>query len=90
LYYGDKYRPFLHQNPVFNAVGRHNIADLFLRLAFGETVTINDDERFTDICTLETFLVRELDNEPSVFISEQIDQNYISIYSRLLIVKSQR
>ena len=70
---------FFTITPVFNAVGRHHMADLFLRLAFGETITIDPDERFTDIGEQETFLVRELDNEPSVFTGEQVDQNYISV-----------
>jgi carbamoyl-phosphate synthase large subunit len=70
---------FFTINPAFNAVGRHNMADLFIRLSFGETVAVHDSERFSDIGTEETFLVRELDNEPSVHTAGQIEEKYVSI-----------
>lgn len=70
---------FFMITPVFNSVGRYNMADLYLRLAFGERVTVSDEERFSDIGSEAVFLVRELDNEPAVFTAEEIEQKYTSL-----------
>jgi predicted ATP-grasp superfamily ATP-dependent carboligase len=67
---------FFMISPVFHAVGRHNMAELYLRLAFGAPVDIPGDERFDDIGNDETFLVRELDNEPAVLTESHIEASY--------------
>jgi predicted ATP-grasp superfamily ATP-dependent carboligase len=70
---------FFMITPVFNSAGRHNMVELYLALAFGENVVIEDRERYGDIGSEETFLVRELDNEPAVLTGEQIEGNYTSV-----------
>ena len=62
--------------PLFNTVGRHNMAELYVRLAFGELPEIAPQERFGDIGSEETYLVREVDNEPEVLTADQIRSRY--------------
>jgi carbamoyl-phosphate synthase large subunit len=68
---------FFMITPLFNAVGRHNMAELYVRLAFGELPKIAPQERFGDIGSEETYLVREVDNEPEVLTADQIRSRYI-------------
>ena len=68
---------FFMITPLFNTVGRHNMAELYLRLAFGELPEIAPQERFGDIGSEETYLVREVDNEPEVLTADQIRSRYI-------------
>jgi carbamoyl-phosphate synthase large subunit len=70
---------FFMISPVFNLSGRYDMADIYLRLAFGEPVSIPEADRFSDIGTEETFLVRELDNEPSVMTVQEIESLYTSL-----------
>ncbi|MBW2172263.1 MAG: hypothetical protein JRF69_09845 [Deltaproteobacteria bacterium] len=70
---------FFMITPVFDSVGRHNIAELYLRLAFGEDVDVHVNERFSDVGSHETFLVREIDNEPAVLTADEIESSYISL-----------
>ncbi len=70
---------FFMITPAFNAVGRHNMAELYLKLAFGDPITVGEHERFSDIGSDETFLLRELDNEPLVISAKQMKENYISL-----------
>jgi hypothetical protein len=67
---------FFMITPLFNTVGRHNMAELYLRLAFGELPEIAPQERFGDIGSEETYLVREVDNEPKVLTADQIRSRY--------------
>ena len=52
------------------------MAELYLRLAFGELPEIAPQERFGDIGSEETYLVREVDNEPEVLTADQIRSRY--------------
>jgi carbamoyl-phosphate synthase large subunit len=70
---------FFMISPVFHAVGRHNMADLYLRLAFREPVHVPPDERFDDIGDDEVFLVRELDHEPAILTRSVIDASVKTI-----------
>jgi carbamoyl-phosphate synthase large subunit len=65
---------FFMISPVFNLVGRHNMAELFIRLAVGESVQVDDSERFSDIGVQETYLVREFDGAPALLPKRLIDQ----------------
>jgi carbamoyl-phosphate synthase large subunit len=67
---------FFMISPVFHAVGKHNMAELYLRLAFGEPAAVPEGERLDDIGDEETFLVRELDGEPAVLTRAQIEASY--------------
>ena len=67
---------FFMISPVFHAVGRHNMPDLYLRLAFREPVNVPRDQRFDDIGDDEVFLVRELDHEPAVLTRSAIDASF--------------
>jgi len=67
---------FFMISPVFHAVGRHNMADLYLRLAFGEAVDVPAAERLDDVGTDDTFLVRELDHEPAVLTRAEIEASF--------------
>jgi len=67
---------FFMITPLFNTVGRHNMAELYVRLAFGELPEIAPQERFGDIGSEETYLVREVDNEPEVLTAEEIRSRY--------------
>jgi carbamoyl-phosphate synthase large subunit len=64
---------FFMISPVFNLVGRHNMAELFIRLALGETIEVDDRERFSDIGDRETYLVREFDGAPAILSKQRID-----------------
>lgn len=70
---------FFMITPVFNLTGRYNMAELYLRLAFGESITIDDSARLGDIGSEEMFLVRELDTEPSILSKSHIESNYVSM-----------
>lgn len=70
---------FFMITPIFNNSGRYNMAELYLKLAFGEDVMVEEAEQLGDIGSEETFLVRELDNEPTVVSSTYIETNYISL-----------
>lgn len=70
---------FFMITPLFDAVGRHNMADLYLRLALGERPEIAPGERFGDIGPEETYLVREIDNEPEVLTAAEIRSRYIEL-----------
>jgi carbamoyl-phosphate synthase large subunit len=67
---------FFMITPLFNRVGRHNMAELYVRLALGERPDIAPEERFGDIGAEETYLVREIDNEPEVLTAGQIRSRY--------------
>lgn len=67
---------FFMITPLFNAVGRHNMAELYVRLAFGECPEVGPGERFGDIGPEETYLVREVDNEPAVLTAAEIRSRY--------------
>jgi carbamoyl-phosphate synthase large subunit len=67
---------FFMISPVFHAAGRHDMADLYLRVAFGEPVIVPDEDRYDDIGTEDTFLVRELDHEPAVLTRADIESRY--------------
>jgi hypothetical protein len=67
---------FLMITPIFDAVGRHNMAELYLRLAFGERPEVSPEERFGDIGSEETYLIREIDNEPEILTAGQIRSRY--------------
>ena len=64
---------------VFNTTGRFNMAELYLRLALGERVDVPDTSRFDDIGDSETYLVREVDNEPTVISRRGLEGRYVSL-----------
>jgi len=64
---------------VFNAVGRHNMAETYLKLAFNEPVEIPASERYDDIGSEETYLIRGIDNEPGVISRSALEASYISL-----------
>lgn len=64
---------FFMISPIFNLVGRYNMAELFLKLAFGEQVEIDARFRFSDIAEEETYLVREFDGAPLIVSKNRID-----------------
>ena len=66
-------------SPIFNFVGRYNMAELYLDLAFGEEVHIPPSERFSDIGEEETLLVRELDQEPAVLTAAEVEKRHVSL-----------
>ena len=74
---------FFMITPLFDRVGRHSMAELYVRLAFGERPAIAPEERFGDIGSEETYLVREVDNEPEVLTAEQIRSRYEDLMERL-------
>ena len=67
---------FFMITPLFDSVGRHDMGELHVRLAFGELPKIAPQERFGDIGSEETHLVREVDNEPEVLTAEEIGSRY--------------
>jgi glutathione synthase/RimK-type ligase-like ATP-grasp enzyme len=64
---------------VFNTTGTFNMAELYLRLAFGEDIVVPAQCRFGDIGRSETWLVREVDNEPTVLTKEQLEGRFINL-----------
>lgn len=70
---------FFMISPIFNLVGRHNMADLYVRLAFGREVEVGERERFGDIGDEETYLVRELDCEPAILTRAEIEASSIPV-----------
>ena len=66
-------------SPVFSFSGKYNMAELYLSLAFGEQVDVSEAERYGDIGSEETLLVRELDNEPAIMTRLEIEDNYVSV-----------
>jgi carbamoyl-phosphate synthase large subunit len=66
---------------VFSAVGRHNMAEIYLKEAFGEPVDVPESERYSDIGTEETFLIRGVDNETAVMTDSEIEATYTKLIS---------
>jgi carbamoyl-phosphate synthase large subunit len=64
---------FFMISPIFNLVGRYNMAELYLQLAFGERVKIDEHDQFSDIGKEETYLVREFDGAPLIIPKSGID-----------------
>lgn len=58
---------------VFNTTGQYNMAEFYLRTVFGESVNVPEAARYGDIGKAETFLIRELDNEPTVVTREDLE-----------------
>ncbi len=67
---------FFMITPLFNRVGRRNMAEIYLRLALDEPPGVSPDERFGDIGPEETYLLREIDGEPEVLTEAQIRSRY--------------
>ena len=67
---------FFMITPLFNRVGRHNMAELYLRLAFDESPDVSPEERFGDIGSEVTYLIREIDNEPEVLTEDELRSRY--------------
>lgn len=61
---------------VFNTVGKYNMAELYLRLAFGEEVSVPLELRYSDIGKETTYLIRELDNTPKVLTETELKNSY--------------
>jgi hypothetical protein len=49
------------------------MAELYLQKAFGESVAIHEQDRFSDIGPEETYLVREFDGEPLIIPKHRIE-----------------
>jgi carbamoyl-phosphate synthase large subunit len=67
---------FFMITPLFNTVGRHNMAELYVRLALGEPAGVSSDDRFGDVGLEETYLVREIDSEPEVLTADEMRSRY--------------
>jgi len=63
----------------FSSVGRHNIAEIYLRLALNETVEIPEKDRYSDIGDEELYLIRGVDNEPGVISASELEKKYFSL-----------
>ena len=63
----------------FNIVGKHNMAEIYLKLAFNEPVNIAESERYNDIGNDETYLIRGLDNEAGVITKTEMEKGFISL-----------
>jgi carbamoyl-phosphate synthase large subunit len=70
---------FFMITPLFNRVGHHNMAELHLRLALGEDPEVAPEDRFGDIGPEETYLLREIDNEPEVLTADQVRARYVDL-----------
>ena len=70
---------FFTISPVFNNVGKFNMAELFVNLAFGDEVNVPIDQKYSDIGHADNYLVREFDSDPLVISSEQININFLTI-----------
>lgn len=64
---------------VFNTTGQYNMAELYLRTVFGESVAVPEAARYGDIGSSETFLVREVDNEPTVISREDFEAGFTDL-----------
>ena len=72
---------FFMITPLFNSVGQYNMAGLYVRIALGQLPKIPVEKRFGDIGTEETFLVREIDNEPETITADQLRSRYCELTS---------
>jgi carbamoyl-phosphate synthase large subunit len=70
---------FFTISPVFNNVGRYNMAELFVKIASGESVHIDEADRFTDTGDESYYLVREPDSEPLVITEKKLTNNCIDL-----------
>ena len=64
---------------VFNTTGRYNMAELYLRTVFGESVDVPEAARYGDTGPSEIFLVREVDNEPAVITREDFEAGFTDL-----------
>jgi hypothetical protein len=67
---------FFMITPVFNEVGRHNMAEIYIRLALGEDYVVNEDERFSDIGQDTVFLLRSADHEPIILTGSALERRF--------------
>lgn len=58
----------------FNFVGKYNMAEIYLKLAFDEPVEIESRAKFADVGK-DMYLIRELDTLPEIFSKEEIERN---------------
>ncbi len=63
----------------FNTVGKHNMAELYLKLAFGEPVSVPENERYNDIGDEDTYLIRGLDNQAAVISASQMEKGMVNL-----------
>lgn len=61
---------------VFNLVGRYNMAEIYVKLAFDERVEVEENLRFRDVDE-NVYLLRELDTLPLLSSEEDIENSYI-------------
>jgi len=64
---------------VFNIVGKYNMAEYYLKLAFNEPVYIQEAERYNDIGDEEYYLIRGLDNPPAIISANEMKKNIINL-----------
>ena len=60
---------FFQITPAFNEVGRHNMAEIYVRLALGESYHVEPERRFSDIGAETTYLLRATD-QPLALMTE--------------------
>ena len=70
---------FFAFTPLFDGIGRHNMADLYVRLALGEEVSVAAEERLNDIGAGESYLIRDFDGEPLLLPAAEIARRYTEL-----------
>lgn len=61
---------------IFNLVGKYNMAEIYVRLAFDEELHVAENSRFKDI-EEDVYLLRELDTLPRISSEKDIKNSYI-------------
>ena len=64
---------------IFNTVGKHNMAELYLKLALGEPVSVPESERYNDIGDEDYYLIRGLDNLAGVMSGSELENSFIDL-----------
>jgi len=67
---------FFMITPVFNLVGRHNMAEIYVKLALNEGYEVEPSERFTDVGEETIYLLRSVDHEPIILTESELEQRF--------------
>ena len=70
---------FFQITPVFNETGKYNMAEIYVKLAFDEMVSIIGTSRFSDIGDESYYYLREPDRNPMIISQKDLNNCYINL-----------
>lgn len=72
---------FFRISPIFNFTGKHNLAEVYLKLALGQDVQIPEEERFRDIGEELVYWICDIEDIPSVLTRTELESRFSNVES---------